>query len=139
MNDQPKNKFERSLIKTKSILKSADSRAAKNYKLTMIDRPQSDRQSDLPLENSPWGEPAPIQNDLPGCWEAVIEDMKSRDRFGREKYGTALQPNNGRNALQDAYEEVLDLAVYLKQKIMEEEMKDVERKGTKALGNPGTG
>jgi len=85
-----------------------------------------------------WGEPAPIRNELPGCWQAVIEDMKSRDRFGREKYGTPLQPNNGRNALQDAYEEVLDLAVYLKQKIMEEEMKDAERKGTKAVGNPST-
>ena len=52
-------------------------------------------------------------------WDAVIEDMKARDRLGRERYGRPLTPHNGRDALQDAYEEALDLAVYLKQAIME--------------------
>jgi len=46
--------------------------------------------------------------------------MKARRKMGIEKYGTPLQPNNGRNALIDAYQEVLDLAVYLKQKIIED-------------------
>jgi len=68
-----------------------------------------------------WGEPAPIPNDEPSVWEMVIEDMKSRDEFGKRKYGTKLQPFNGRNALKDAYEEVLDTAVYLKQAIVEQE------------------
>lgn len=45
--------------------------------------------------------------------------MKNRDQMGRKKYGTPLQPNNGRDALQDAYEEALDLAVYLRQAIYE--------------------
>ena len=35
------------------------------------------------------------------------------------RYGTALQPHNGRDALLDAYEEALDLAMYLKQAIVE--------------------
>lgn len=52
-------------------------------------------------------------------WDIVIEDMKARDRLGRERYGVPLTPNNGRDALQDAYEEALDLAVYLKQAIIE--------------------
>ena len=66
-----------------------------------------------------WGEPPPQETGGPPAWEAVIEDMRSRDRFGREKYGTPLQAGNGRDALKDAYEEALDLAVYLKQAILE--------------------
>ena len=69
---------------------------------------------------SSWGEPAPIKNNQTPVWELVIEDMKSRDSFGREKYGTPLQTFNGRNPLQDAYEEILDAAVYLKQAILEQ-------------------
>lgn len=73
-------------------------------------------------ENLPsWGEPPPQPNDSPPVWECVIQDMLARNEFGKTKYGTPLQANNGRNALKDAYEEVLDLAVYLKQKLLEEE------------------
>lgn len=52
-------------------------------------------------------------------WDLVIEDMKNRDKIGRERYGVPLTINNNRDALQDAYEEALDLAVYLKQAILE--------------------
>lgn len=52
-------------------------------------------------------------------WDLVIEDMKKRNDFGTKKYGTPLYAYNGRDALQDAYEEALDLAVYLKQEITE--------------------
>ncbi len=45
--------------------------------------------------------------------------MEVRREMGIAKYGTPLQPHNGGNALVDAYQEVLDLAVYLKQKIIE--------------------
>ena len=55
-------------------------------------------------------------------WIKVIDDMKARRQMGIEKYGTPLQPHNGRNALVDAYQEVLDLAVYLKQKIIESQL-----------------
>jgi hypothetical protein len=43
----------------------------------------------------------------------VIEDMRERDRIGRERYGTPLTAGNGRNHLVDAYQENLDLIVYL--------------------------
>lgn len=59
-------------------------------------------------------QPAPEPNDERPAWELVIEDMKARDNLGRARYGTPLQPNNGRDNLVDAYQEVLDLAVYLR-------------------------
>lgn len=64
-------------------------------------------------------EPDPIPNDAFAVWSLVIEDMKSRDNAGRLKYGTPLQPFNGRDALVDAYQEALDLVVYLRQAIAE--------------------
>lgn len=56
-----------------------------------------------------------------GVTDAVIEDLRRREQKGIETYGTTLQTHNGRNALQDAYEEVLDLAQYLKQHLMEQD------------------
>lgn len=50
---------------------------------------------------------------------AVIEDLKARSEMGREKYGTTLYTDNGRDALNDAYQEALDLCMYLKQAIIE--------------------
>jgi hypothetical protein len=64
-------------------------------------------------------QPAPTSNGLPAVWDLVIADMKERDAIGRERYGTPLQPFNGRDALVDAYQEALDLAVYLRQAIAE--------------------
>lgn len=64
-------------------------------------------------------EPPPVKNDLPAVWDLVIADMKERDFEASEKYGTRLQPHNGRNALRDAYQEALDLVVYLRQAIYE--------------------
>jgi hypothetical protein len=53
--------------------------------------------------------------------EQVIVDLQERTRVGTRKYGYPLQTFNGRDALQDAYEEVLDLAQYLKQLLMEQQ------------------
>lgn len=64
-------------------------------------------------------EPLPIKNDNPAVWDLVMQDMKERDQIGRQKYGTPLQPHNGRDVLKDAYQEALDLAVYLRQAIYE--------------------
>jgi NTP pyrophosphatase (non-canonical NTP hydrolase) len=49
----------------------------------------------------------------------VLKDLKARDEIGRKKYGTTLQTYNGRDALNDAYQETLDKAMYLKQEIMQ--------------------
>lgn len=64
-------------------------------------------------------QPPPIPNESRPVWELVIEDMKERDHVGRARYGTPLQTNNGRDALVDAYQEALDLVVYLRQAIEE--------------------
>ena len=64
-------------------------------------------------------QPDPVPNDRPAVWGLVIADMHARDGVGRERYGTALQPFNGRDALKDAYAEALDLCVYLRQAIYE--------------------
>lgn len=69
-----------------------------------------------------FGQPSPVANQRPASWELVIDDMRSRDSFGRKKYGTPLQPFNGRDSLKDAYEEVLDLCVYLRNAIEERDL-----------------
>lgn len=91
-------------------------------------------------------EPMPVRNDLPAMWPqvmadvdilttndftdadgdliparvAVLVDMRDRDRVGLERYGTQLQPFNGRDNLVDAYQELLDACVYLRTAIYEE-------------------
>ena len=49
--------------------------------------------------------------------KAVIDDLATRAERGYKKYGTTLHENNHQNMLQHAYEEVLDLAQYLKKEI----------------------
>ena len=59
-------------------------------------------------------QPLPQVNSNPFIQDLVIEDMRQRMQHGITKYGTALQAGNGRDMLQDAYEEALDLCVYLR-------------------------
>ena len=87
-------------------------------------------------------QPEPIKNEHPAIWDLVLKDMegaqfghptqekmhriliehiKLRDKSGEDKYKVRLQPFNGRNALQDAYEEFLDSIVYLRQAMYEEQ------------------
>jgi hypothetical protein len=61
------------------------------------------------------------------CWPAVVanfahvvpgdvlKEMMARDQLGRQRYGTPLRVWNGRDALADAYQELLDAVVYLEQ------------------------
>lgn len=92
----------------------------------------SRRVSDI-VEQAP---PVPMPADARCCWTTVIEkveagassavnlapssvakpfiaDMKDRRAMGIAKYGVPVHFKNGRNALVDAYQEVLDLIVYL--------------------------
>lgn len=64
-------------------------------------------------------QPAPKPNAGAECWAAVIADMHERNAIGTAKYGTPLCVGDGRDALVDAYQEALDLAVYLKKAILE--------------------
>lgn len=68
-------------------------------------------------------QPPPTTNNSQPIWELVIADMRERDSVGRQRYGMPLQANNGRDALVDAYQEALDLVVYLRQAIEERECK----------------
>lgn len=43
------------------------------------------------------------------------DDLKARAEMGKAKYGTYLRTFNGRDALTDAYQEALDLVMYLVQ------------------------
>ena len=62
-------------------------------------------------------QPPPIHTDEVPTVDTVIADLETRKQMGIKKYGVALQPSNGRDSLQDAYEEALDLCVYLKNEI----------------------
>lgn len=64
-------------------------------------------------------QPDPVPNASRPVWELVIEDMRARDHAGRARYNIPLQAGNGRDALTDAYEEALDLCVYLRQVLAE--------------------
>jgi hypothetical protein len=68
-------------------------------------------------------QPPPKPNEYPAVWGLVMDDMRARDELGAKRYGVRLQPHNGRDALRDAYEEALDLAVYLRSAIYEREGK----------------
>ncbi len=63
----------------------------------------------------------PIVSTGPDVTNLVKQDLESRAQKGVATYGRRLQPYNGRNALIDAYQEVLDLSVYVKQRLIEEE------------------
>lgn len=64
-------------------------------------------------------QPAPRPRRGRPIWDLVVEDMRERDRMGSEKYGMHLRAGDGRNSLMDAYQEALDLVVYLRKAIEE--------------------
>lgn len=53
----------------------------------------------------------------PRILDLVIEDLHARDAKGRETYGSSLRASSTNDALQFAYEEALDAAMYLRQEI----------------------
>ena len=59
----------------------------------------------------------------------VQADLAERSRKGIQTYGVPLRTHNGRNALQDLYEELLDAACYTRQWIEErrEMVKEIEQ------------
>lgn len=63
----------------------------------------------------------PIASNHPAIWDLVIEDMRDRDQFGSSKYKTRLKGFDGRKSLWDAYQEILDLSVYIRKEIYEQQ------------------
>ncbi len=68
-------------------------------------------------------QPRPDRNTRPAVWDLVRQDIDDRDKFGEQKYGTRLQPHNGRDVLVDLYQELLDAVVYCRQAIYERDGK----------------
>ena len=54
----------------------------------------------------------------------VLADLQERAEIGKEKYGTYLRANNGRDALWDLYQELLDGVMYIRQLIIERDQND---------------
>ena len=75
----------------------------------------------LPLEEdaATAKQPAPKGSGNP-ILGMVLADLTNRALEGKEKYGEPLLAHNGRNPLWDAYQEALDLAMYLRQAIEEQ-------------------
>lgn len=51
--------------------------------------------------------------------DLVIADIQARKRVGIERYGTPLQPHNGRDVDRDLYEELLDATMYQRSRMVE--------------------
>lgn len=77
-------------------------------------------------------QPAPVANQHPPIVPQVIADMEARMQLGIQRYGVALQPENGRDALRDAYEESMDQTIYLKQLLVERDLKVAREAGVAA-------
>lgn len=61
----------------------------------------------------------PIPNGRRPIVDIVRDDLLERKEHGVRKYGQALQAFNGRDPVQDAFEESVDLMLYLKQLLEE--------------------
>lgn len=68
-------------------------------------------------------QPAPVVHPGGCIQDLVLADIAARRDVGIERYGTPLQAHNGRDAMMDAYQESLDLCVYLRQVIFERDGK----------------
>lgn len=83
------------------------------------------------MRQRPGDQRLPVVNDHPIIQNLVMEDIAVRLEVGIERYGTGLQPHNGRDMLRDAYEEALDLATYLRGRIYERDNPDA--RGAEAI------
>jgi hypothetical protein len=70
------------------------------------------------MSNSYTHEPDPKRGHIVVI-DVVMKDLELRAEMGKNKYGHYLETGNGRDALWDAYQEALDLVMYLRQAILE--------------------
>lgn len=93
-------------------------------------QPQGD-EPQLPGEDAAKVQPLPTGNGVDVAVEvakdlralaldAIAEDVEARIRLGERKYGTRLKAHNGRDAMLDAYQEILDFLNYIKQGVIED-------------------
>jgi hypothetical protein len=84
-------------------------------------------------------QPAPIANDSTPIVDLVVADLAERKRVGIERYGVPLQAFNGRDALWDLYEELLDACQYIRQAIEERNVAKAAEMVAGATGDVGVG
>lgn len=72
------------------------------------------------LFNAAEQQPSPKEGEGLPIYLEVQKDLAIRAEAGKKKYGSYLYAENGRQALIDAYQEALDLCMYLRQKIQED-------------------
>src|SRR6185312_16926027 len=75
--------------------------------------------ADGQLRQRPGDQQLPVPNAEPDIQSRVVADIEDRRALGISRYGTALQPFNGRDGLKAAYDEAMDLTMYLRQLIAE--------------------
>src|SRR5439155_15205134 len=75
-------------------------------------------------------QPMPVPNDQPSIQSLVRADLELREQVGIARYGTSLQPFNGRDAVRDAYEEAMDLTLYLRQVMEERDQRHLPQHGS---------
>lgn len=93
----------------------------------------------VPVSKADVHEPPPATNNNPCAADVlaayildakypaqIAKDVMARKAFGLKKYGTALQPCNGRNNLMDLYQELIDAAKYAMTEKMERQILNIE-------------
>jgi hypothetical protein len=83
------------------------------------------------MKTRPGDQPLP-QGGQECVQDALIADIRARRDIGIQRYGSPLMTHNGRDAVQDALEEAVDLAVYLKQVAMEVRNREAEMERLRA-------
>jgi hypothetical protein len=68
-------------------------------------------------------QPLPLPVGGPAMQDLVIADVEERKAIGIKRYGQTLRAHDGRDALLDAYQEALDLCVYLRKLMFERDGK----------------
>lgn len=82
-------------------------------------REELDKIGLLPVDVATVIQRRPMETAGKEAWPLVIQDMEKRNDFGSKKYATPLKVGDGRDSLVDAYQEALDLCVYLRKAIEE--------------------
>ena len=117
INDNHKRLVDDSAVSVdiETLIKSPDFKLMAIGELKRLEIERSAPKIAPDLENK---QEVKMQKNKPVVAQVMI-DLTERMEIGIKTYGEALRANNGRDALQDAYEEALDLACYLKQVMIE--------------------
>lgn len=73
------------------------------------------------VKDRPEDQKMPVATEGPHMHDIAAQLLDARKQLGISRYGQPLQPFNGRNAVQDVLEEVLDSAAYIAQVAWEQE------------------